>query len=50
MVKKLMLACVLVAFSSPAVMAGEPDPVGDIVKAAEGIVMIPVNLVDELSK
>lgn len=49
MIKKLMLASVLVAMSSP-VMAGEPDPVGDIVKAAEGIVMIPVNLVDELSK
>lgn len=49
MVKKLLLASVLVAMSSP-VMAGEPDPVGDIVKAAEGIVMIPVNLVDELSK
>lgn len=49
MMKKLMLASVLVAISSP-VMAGEPDPVGDIVKAAEGIVMIPITLVDELSK
>lgn len=49
MVKKLILASVLMAFSSP-VMAGEPDPVGDVVKAAEGIVMIPINLVDELSK
>ena len=49
MMKKLMLASVLVAISSP-VMAGEPDPVGDIVKAAEGIVMLPITLVDELSK
>ncbi len=49
MVKKLMLASILVAISSP-VMAGEPDPVGDIVKAAEGIVMLPITLVDELSK
>ncbi|MEZ5925994.1 MAG: hypothetical protein R3D57_16610 [Hyphomicrobiaceae bacterium] len=49
MLKRLTIAAVLVAFSSP-VLAAEPDPVGDIVKAAEGIVMIPINLVDEMSK
>jgi hypothetical protein len=45
--RKLALATALIAFSSPA-LAAEADPVGDVVKAVEGIVMIPVNFVDEL--
>lgn len=49
MLKRLMLASVLVAMSSP-VLAAEPDPIGDVVKAAEGIVMIPITLVDEMTK
>ena len=49
MLKRLILAAVLVAFTSP-VLAAEPDPVGDVVKAVEGIIMIPINVVDELTK
>lgn len=49
MLKRLMLASVLIAVSSP-VLAAEPDPIGDVVKAAEGIVMIPITLVDEMTK
>lgn len=47
--KKLVLAVALVALAGPAV-AAEPDPIGDVVKAVEGIVMIPVNIVDEMMK
>jgi hypothetical protein len=47
--RKLILATVLVAFATP-VLAAEPDPIGDVVKAVEGIVMIPVNVVDEMMK
>jgi hypothetical protein len=47
--RKLILAAALVAFTGP-VMATEPDPVGDVVKAVEGIVMIPIKVVDEMMK
>jgi hypothetical protein len=48
--KKLILAAaVLATFSSP-VLAAEPDPLGDVATAVEGFVMIPVNLVVELTK
>jgi hypothetical protein len=49
MLKRLMIATLLVAVSSP-VLAAEPDPIGDVVKAAEGIVMIPITLVEEMTK
>ena len=47
--RTLILAAALAAFTVPAV-AAEPDPVGDVVKAVEGIVMIPVQIVDEMMK
>ncbi len=47
--KKLVLAVALLAVASPAI-AAEPDPIGDVAKAVEGIVMIPVNIVDEMTK
>ena len=47
--KKLVLAAALLAVTSPAI-AAEPDPIGDVAKAVEGIVMIPVTLVDEMTK
>lgn len=47
--KKLVLAVALLAVASPA-LAAEPDPIGDVAAAVEGIVMIPVNIVDEMMK